>query len=144
MSDTPTGRNPSGPFPPDLERPAGGIATGGPRYGSDVAAETLRALDIPFVALNPGSSYRGLHDSIVNHLGNDRPRMLVCLHEESAVALAHGWAKVTGRPMAARSTSSSAPWMTSRCRSDRVRSSAVVGATPTAAARSRLVRRASR
>jgi thiamine pyrophosphate-dependent acetolactate synthase large subunit-like protein len=61
----------------------------------------LRALDIPFIALNPGSSYRGLHDSIVNHLGNERPRMLVCLHEESAVALAHGWAKVTGRPMAA-------------------------------------------
>ena len=51
--------------------------------------------------MNPGSSYRGLHDSIVNHLGNERPQMLVCLHEESAVALAHGWAKVTGRPMAA-------------------------------------------
>src|SRR5271168_5490970 len=70
-------------------------------FGSDIVAETLRALDIPFIALNPGSSYRGLHDSIVNHLGNERPQMLVCLHEESAVALAHGWAKVTGRPMAA-------------------------------------------
>jgi thiamine pyrophosphate-dependent acetolactate synthase large subunit-like protein len=90
------------PFiPGDLERPTGGTPTTGPRFGSDVAAETLRALDIPFIALNPGSSYRGLHDSIVNHLGNERPRMLVCLHEESAVALAHGWAKVTGRPMAA-------------------------------------------
>ena len=97
----PSGLTPSGLFPPDLERPAGGVSAGGARYGSDVAAETLRALDIPFIALNPGSSYRGLHDSIVNHLGNERPRMLVCLHEESAVALAHGWAKVTGRPMAA-------------------------------------------
>ena len=48
----------------------------------------------------PGSSYRGLHDSIVNYLGNTRPRMLLCLHEESAVALAHGYAKVTGRPLA--------------------------------------------
>src|SRR5258707_7973076 len=60
----------------------------------------LRELDIPYVALNPGSSYRGLHDSIVNYLGNTRPRMLLCLHEESAVALAHGYAKVTGRPLA--------------------------------------------
>src|SRR5947208_17180350 len=60
----------------------------------------LRELDIPYVALNPGASYRGIHDSLVNYLGNTRPRMLLCLHEESAVALAHGWAKVTGRPMA--------------------------------------------
>ncbi len=70
-------------------------------WGSDAIAEAIRALDIPYVALNPGSSYRGLHDSLVNHLGNSRPRMLLCLHEESAVALAHGWAKVTGRPMLA-------------------------------------------
>jgi thiamine pyrophosphate-dependent acetolactate synthase large subunit-like protein len=70
-------------------------------WGSDAIAATLRELDIPYVALNPGSSYRGLHDSLVNYLGNTRPRMLLCLHEESAVALAHGWAKVTGRPLAA-------------------------------------------
>jgi thiamine pyrophosphate-dependent acetolactate synthase large subunit-like protein len=70
-------------------------------WGSDAIAAVLRALDIPYVALNPGASYRGLHDSLVNYLGNTRPRMLLCLHEESAVALAHGWAKVTGRPMGA-------------------------------------------
>ncbi|MGC2204186.1 MAG: thiamine pyrophosphate-binding protein, partial [Stellaceae bacterium] len=70
-------------------------------WGSDAIAAMLRELDIPYVALNPGSSYRGLHDSIVNYLGNTRPRMLLCLHEESAVALAHGWAKVTGRPLGA-------------------------------------------
>ena len=70
-------------------------------WGSDAIAATLRELDIPYVALNPGASYRGLHDSLVNYLGNTRPRMLLCLHEESAVALAHGWAKVTGRPMGA-------------------------------------------
>ena len=68
-------------------------------FGSDAIAAAIRELDIPYVALNPGSSYRGLHDSLVNYLGNSRPRMLLCLHEESAVALAHGWAKVTGRPM---------------------------------------------
>ena len=70
-------------------------------WGSDVIAAMLRGLDIPYIALNPGASYRGIHDSIVNYLGNTRPRMLLCLHEESAVALAHGYAKVTGRPMAA-------------------------------------------
>src|SRR5215831_8245867 len=69
-------------------------------WGSDAIAAVLRELDIPYVALNPGASYRGLHDSLVNYLGNTRPRMLLCLHEESAIALAHGWAKVTGQPLA--------------------------------------------
>src|SRR3954454_542077 len=50
-------------------------------WGSDVAAEMMRALDIPYVALNPGASFRGLHDSLVNKLGNRRPQMLLCLHE---------------------------------------------------------------
>jgi thiamine pyrophosphate-dependent acetolactate synthase large subunit-like protein len=70
-------------------------------FGSDVVAEVLRDLDIPYIALNPGASYRGLHDSLVNHIGNARPQMLLCLHEEIAVAIAHGYAKVTGRAMAA-------------------------------------------
>src|SRR5438094_5561717 len=59
----------------------------------------LRAIDLPYLALNPGASYRGLHDSIVNYLGNERPQMLLCLHEESAVAIAHGYAKATGKMM---------------------------------------------
>ena len=59
----------------------------------------LRALDIPYLALNPGASYRGLHDSIVNYLGNTQPQMLLCLHEEAAVAIAHGYAKASGRMM---------------------------------------------
>src|SRR6202050_479102 len=78
-------------------RPAGVNA---PAFGSDVVAETLRALDIPYIALTPGASYRGLHDSIVNYLGNSSPQMLLCLHEEAAVAIAHGYAKVTGKAMA--------------------------------------------
>ena len=69
-------------------------------WGSDVAAEVLRRLDIPYIALNPGASYRGLHDSLVNYLGNERPEMLLCLHEEQAVAIAHGYAKASSRPMA--------------------------------------------
>lgn len=71
-----------------------------PIYGSDVVADFLRHTRIPYIALNPGASFRGLHDSLVNHLGGSRPAMLMCLHEEHAVALAHGWAKVTGTPLA--------------------------------------------
>jgi thiamine pyrophosphate-dependent acetolactate synthase large subunit-like protein len=70
-------------------------------WGSDALAEMLRALDIPYVLLNPGASFRGLHDSIVNHLGNQLPQMIVTLHEEHAVAIAHGYAKVAGKPLAA-------------------------------------------
>jgi thiamine pyrophosphate-dependent acetolactate synthase large subunit-like protein len=68
-------------------------------WGSDVAAQMLRRLGIPYVSLNPGASYRGLHDSIVNHLGNERPGILLCLHEDHSVAIAHGYAKATGEPM---------------------------------------------
>jgi thiamine pyrophosphate-dependent acetolactate synthase large subunit-like protein len=84
-----------------LERPSNLTGTNAPGFGSDVVADTLRALEIPYIALNPGASYRGLHDSIVNFLGNETPQMLLCLHEESAVAIAHGYAKVTGKAMAA-------------------------------------------
>jgi len=70
-------------------------------WGSDAIAALLRAMDIPYVLLNPGSSFRGLHDSLVNYLGNERPQMLVCLHEEHTVAIAHGYAKVTEQPLLA-------------------------------------------
>ncbi|HLI38187.1 MAG TPA: thiamine pyrophosphate-binding protein [Streptosporangiaceae bacterium] len=69
-------------------------------WGSDVIAETLSRLDIPYLSFVPGASYRGLHDSLVNYLGNTKPEMVLCLHEEHAVAVAQGYAKVTGRPMA--------------------------------------------
>ena len=68
-------------------------------WGSDAIAAMLRALDIPYLALNPGASYRGLHDSIVNYIGNTQPQMLLCLHEESAVSIAQGYAKASDRMM---------------------------------------------
>jgi thiamine pyrophosphate-dependent acetolactate synthase large subunit-like protein len=83
---------------PEVPTPSG---VDGAAYGSDLVADTLRSLGINYIAINPGASYRGLHDSIVNYLGNANPQLLVCLHEEAAVAIAHGWAKVTGRAMAA-------------------------------------------
>jgi thiamine pyrophosphate-dependent acetolactate synthase large subunit-like protein len=83
-----------------IERPNSAGANA-PGFGSDVVADTLRALEISYIAVTPGASYRGLHDSIVNYLGNTVPQMLLCVHEESAVAIAHGWAKVTGKAIAA-------------------------------------------
>jgi thiamine pyrophosphate-dependent acetolactate synthase large subunit-like protein len=84
----------------NIERPLPADLSNG-AWGSDVVAEILRRCDIPYVALVPGSSYRGLQDSLVNYLGNDRPQLLVCLHEEHAVAIAHGFARVTETAMAA-------------------------------------------
>ena len=69
-------------------------------WGSDVAAQMLRRFGIPYISLNPGASYRGFHDSLVNHLGNEQPGILLCLHEDHSVAIAHGYAKATGEPMA--------------------------------------------
>jgi len=68
-------------------------------WASDGIAELLRAFEFPYVCINPGSSFRGLHDSLVNYNGNIRPQLAVCLHEEHAVAMAHAYAKVTGKPL---------------------------------------------
>ncbi|HJS76151.1 MAG TPA: thiamine pyrophosphate-binding protein [Burkholderiales bacterium] len=70
------------------------------RWASDVIVDMLHAYDFPHAALNPGASYRGLHDSMVNYGGN-RPAMMLCQHEETAVQIAHGYAKASGRPMVA-------------------------------------------
>ncbi|HET9672537.1 MAG TPA: thiamine pyrophosphate-binding protein [Actinomycetota bacterium] len=70
------------------------------RYGSDLVVDLLRARGIRYASLNPGSSFRGLHDSIVNHGGNE-PELILCPHEKVAVGLAHGYAKASGEPMAA-------------------------------------------
>ena len=69
-------------------------------WGSDVVAEITRRLDLKYIALVPGASYRGFHDSVVNYLGNENPQMVICLHEEHAVSIADGYGKVTEEPMA--------------------------------------------
>lgn len=69
-------------------------------WKSDVVAELLAKSDIPYITLNPGASYRGLHDSLVNYLGNTTPQMLLCLHEDHVVSIAHGYAKATDKPLA--------------------------------------------
>ncbi len=69
-------------------------------WQSDVIVDLLRHYDFPYIALNPGASYRGLHDSLVNYGGN-HPPILLCQHEKIAVQIAHGYAKATGKPMVA-------------------------------------------
>lgn len=76
------------------------VARGG-AWGSDAIVAQLSQLGLRYVALVPGSSFRGLHDSLVNFNGNGDPELIMCLHEEHCVAIAHGFAKVTERPMAA-------------------------------------------
>jgi thiamine pyrophosphate-dependent acetolactate synthase large subunit-like protein len=72
-----------------------------PGYGSDLVVDLLRAVGIEYVALNPGATFRGLHDSLVNHGGDRAPELILTTHEEIAVAMAHGYAKARGAPMAA-------------------------------------------
>lgn len=69
-------------------------------WGSDVVADMLRLLGFDYMALVPGASLRGLHDSLVNYGANQRPSLILCNHEEIAVFVAHGYVKATGRPMA--------------------------------------------
>jgi len=84
----------------DIEKPdiAGNVPM---EWASDAIAEMLRKLGFRYITMNPGASYRGFHDSLVNYLGNRDPQMLLCLHEDHVVAIAHGYARVTEEPMAA-------------------------------------------
>jgi acetolactate synthase I/II/III large subunit len=78
------------------------VHTGGEalkRYGSDVMVDAIKACGFKYVSLNPGSSYRGLHDSLVNYGGND-PEIITCNHEKLAVGIAHGYTKAAREPMA--------------------------------------------
>jgi len=67
--------------------------------GSDYMVDVIRNLGIDYIASNPGSSFRGLQESITTYAGNNKPEFLTCLHEESAAAMAHGYAKIAYKPM---------------------------------------------
>jgi thiamine pyrophosphate-dependent acetolactate synthase large subunit-like protein len=72
-----------------------------PQYGSDVVVDLMKAFDIEYAAFNPGATFRGIHDSIVNYGGNYKPEVIFCHHEEISVAIAHGYAKAKNKPMIA-------------------------------------------
>ena len=67
--------------------------------GSDFMVDVIKRIGFDYITTNPGSSFRGLHESIVNYGGNQAPELLTCVHEEQAVAMAHGYYKVSGKPM---------------------------------------------
>ena len=81
--------------PPDTSR--GTSLSAAP--GSDFMVDVLKQLDLEYVAVNPGSSFEGLHESIINYGGNQKPTLLTVLHEEAGAAMAHGYAKAAGKPM---------------------------------------------
>ena len=78
----------------------GQVLAEGERCGSDVMVDVLKTLGFEYICANPGSSFRGLHESIINYGGNRAPELLTCTHEESSVAMAHGYFKVEGKPLA--------------------------------------------
>ncbi|MCC6653210.1 MAG: twin-arginine translocation signal domain-containing protein [Candidatus Eisenbacteria bacterium] len=67
--------------------------------GSDYMVDVFKALDFDYVAVNPGSAFEGIHESLINHGGNRKPEILTVLHEEAGAAMAHGYAKAAGKPM---------------------------------------------
>ena len=103
--------SPAGASPPtaaqaamEYDVPEGYSATEAREYfvrnpGSDFMLDVIKGLGFDYITTNPGSSFRGLHESIVNHGGNQAPELLTCVHEEQAVAMAHGYYKVTGQPL---------------------------------------------
>jgi thiamine pyrophosphate-dependent acetolactate synthase large subunit-like protein len=76
---------------PKVDSPLGG------RAGSDFMVDVIKSLDIEYVYANPASSYRGIHESLINY-GKNKPEFITCMHEESSIAMAHGYFKVAGKP----------------------------------------------
>jgi thiamine pyrophosphate-dependent acetolactate synthase large subunit-like protein len=67
--------------------------------GSDFMVDVIKTLEIKYLPANPASSLRGIHESLINYGGNRMPELLTCTHEESAVAMAHGYFKIAGKPL---------------------------------------------
>ena len=87
-----------GPAPATPPQPPSVYTTDRP--GADFMVDVLKSLGFEYIAANPGSSFRGLHESLINYGGNAMPELLTACHEESSVAMAHGYSKIEGKPMA--------------------------------------------
>src|ERR1700730_17319603 len=92
---------PPPPMPPEAEigTPAKLDVLTETRSGSDFMVDVIKSLGIEYICSNPGSSFRGLHESVINYGGNKNPEFITCCHEESSVAMAHGYAKIEGKPL---------------------------------------------
>src|SRR6516162_7379166 len=101
----PTPSTPRGPVPPmspeaEFSTPPAPEVLTADRTGSDFMVDVIKSLGIEYVCANPGSAFRGLHESVINYAGNKNPEFITCCHEESSVAMAHGYAKIEGKPLA--------------------------------------------
>jgi acetolactate synthase I/II/III large subunit len=83
-------------FVPPEPRPGASIIE---TPGSDHMLDVLKLLNFDYVAVNPGSAFEGMHESIINHGGNKKPEIITVLHEEAGAAMSHGYAKAAGKPM---------------------------------------------
>jgi len=90
------------PMPPEAEigTPARLDVLTETRSGSDFMVDVIKSLGIEYICSNPGSSFRGLHESVINYGGNKNPEFITCCHEESSAAMAHGYAKIEGKRLA--------------------------------------------
>src|SRR5215470_12897769 len=97
MAQAPAQSRPAGPnvSPADAGRPRE-VPIVQDNCGSDYMADVIKSLGIEHVACNPGNSFRGLHESLINYLKID---WHTCTHEEASVAMANGYAKIEGKPM---------------------------------------------
>jgi len=101
----PTPTTPRGPVPsmsPEAEfsAPTALEVLTADRTGSDFMVDVIKSLGIEYTCANPGSAFRGLHESVINYGGNKDPEFITCCHEESSVAMAHGYAKIEDKPLA--------------------------------------------
>jgi acetolactate synthase-1/2/3 large subunit len=90
------------PMSPEAETsmPPGAEVLTVDRTGSDYMVDVIKSLGFEYVCANPGSSFRGIHESLINYGGNKNPEFITCCHEESSIAMAHGYAKIEGKPLA--------------------------------------------
>jgi len=84
----------------EVGAPSGAEVMTADRTGSDFMVDVIKSLGFEYVCANPGSSFRGIHESIINYGGNKSPEFITCCHEESSVAMGHGYFKVEGKPLA--------------------------------------------
>jgi acetolactate synthase-1/2/3 large subunit len=94
-----TGPPPAMSHEAEVEIPSAAEVLTVDRTGSDFMVDVIKSLGIDYVCANPGSSFRGLHESVINYGGNKSPEIITCLHEESSVGMAHGYAKIEGKPL---------------------------------------------
>src|ERR1700722_16658502 len=93
-------QNATSPLLPAEVDPRGAVAVlTVDRPGSDFMVDVIKALGFEYIPANPGSRFRSLQESFINYGGNKSPEWLTCTHEESSIAMSHGYAEVEGKPM---------------------------------------------